>query len=202
MGLLRSCADAVLIGAGTLHGSPHTHWTAEHAYPPAADFYAQLRRRRNLAAQPMLAVVTGSGRIDLQHPGLTERSIIFTSEQGATLLRGRLPSSATVVTIGDGMSLDAAAAVRALQAAGNEIILCEGGPTLFGALVGASLIDELFLTVSPQLAGRAADKPRLALIENAALLPDRVTACRLLSARRAGSYLFLHYDFENKRKRA
>lgn len=127
--------------------------------------------------------------------------MIFTSEQGETLLRGRLPSSATVVTIGNRMSLDAAAAVRALQAAGYEMILCEGGPTLFGALVRANLIDELFLTVSPQLAGRAADKPSLALIENAALLPDRVTACRLLSARRAGSYLFLRYGFENKCKR-
>src|SRR5688572_9423373 len=28
MGLLRACADAVLVGAGTLRGSPRTRWTA------------------------------------------------------------------------------------------------------------------------------------------------------------------------------
>src|SRR5438093_697676 len=46
MGLLRACADALLVGAGTLQGSPRTLWTAEHAYPPAAALYAELRRLR------------------------------------------------------------------------------------------------------------------------------------------------------------
>ena len=32
-------------------------------------------------------------------------------------------------------------------------ILCEGGPSLFAALVGAGLVDELCLTLSPILAG-------------------------------------------------
>jgi riboflavin biosynthesis pyrimidine reductase len=32
-------------------------------------------------------------------------------------------------------------------------ILCEGGPHLFAALVGAGLVDELCLTLSPVLAG-------------------------------------------------
>ena len=87
MGLLRACADAILIGAGTLHGSPRTHWTAEHAYPPAAPLYAELRRRRGRPPQPTLAVLSGSGRIDPQHPGLGERSLVLTSEQGAAATR-------------------------------------------------------------------------------------------------------------------
>jgi 5-amino-6-(5-phosphoribosylamino)uracil reductase len=32
-------------------------------------------------------------------------------------------------------------------------LLCEGGPTVFGALVHERAADELFLTLSPKLAG-------------------------------------------------
>jgi RibD domain-containing protein len=61
MGLLRASADAVLVGAGTLMGSPRTLWTAEHAYPPAAELYAELRRRRGRPL-PSSAETGGSTR--------------------------------------------------------------------------------------------------------------------------------------------
>ena len=35
----------------------------------------------------------------------------------------------------------------------NFAILCEGGPNLFASLIGAGLVDELCLTLSPILAG-------------------------------------------------
>lgn len=194
MGLLRACADAVLIGAGTLHGSPRTHWTAEHAYPPAAPLYAELRRRRGRPPQPTLAVLSGSGRIDPQHPGFDERSLVLTSEQGAAQLGGRLPRSAAIVPIGDQQPLDPAVAVETLRAAGHELILCEGGPLLFGELVGAGLVDELFLTLSPVLAGHGGADGRLSLLEDAELLPGRTSAARLLTLRRADSHLFLRYQ--------
>jgi riboflavin biosynthesis pyrimidine reductase len=194
MGLLRACADAVLIGAGTLHGSPRTHWTAEHAYPPVAELYAELRRRRDRPPQPTLAVLSGSGRIDPQHPGLSERTLVLTSEQGAAQLGRRLPSSATIVPIGDDSPLDPLVAIETLRAGGHELILCEGGPTLFGALVKAGLVDELFLTLSPQLAGQPAGQRRLSLLEQAELLPGQNVAGRLLSLRQTGSHLFLRYE--------
>jgi len=37
MGLLRACADVVLIGAGTLRASPGHLWTPGHVCPAAAD---------------------------------------------------------------------------------------------------------------------------------------------------------------------
>ena len=45
MGLLRACADVVLIGAGTLRGSPRAVWTAEAAYPDAAAAFARVASR-------------------------------------------------------------------------------------------------------------------------------------------------------------
>lgn len=194
MGLLRACADAVLIGSGTLHASPHTHWTAENAYPPAAGLYADLRRERGSAPQPALAVVTGSGRIDTQHPGLGEPAIVFTSELGASALRGRLPDSARIVAIGNGPAIDPAALVRALREQGYPLILCEGGPRLFGELLASDLVDEAFLTVSPVFAGRTRDRSRFSLVENMKFLPEKFIPGNLLSVRRAGSHLFLRYE--------
>ncbi len=44
LGLLRACADVVLLGAGALHAHPETVWTGQHAYPAAADAFAELLR--------------------------------------------------------------------------------------------------------------------------------------------------------------
>ena len=191
MGLLRACADAVLIGAGTLHGSPRTRWTPDDAYPPAAPLYAELRRRLGRPPQPTLVVLSGSGRIDAEHPGLRERALVLTSEQGAAQLRNRLPGSAAIVPLAGEPPFGALLALEALHAGGHELILCEGGPSLFGEFVAARLVDELFLTLSPALAGRPPGQQRLSLLEQSALPGG--TAGRLRSLRRSGSHLFLRY---------
>ena len=36
---------------------------------------------------------------------------------------------------------------------GVGVLLCEGGPTLFGALLQEAVVDELFITLAPKLAG-------------------------------------------------
>ncbi len=61
-----------------------------------------------------------------------------------------------------------------------------------GQLLEARLLDELFLTLSPLVAGRDADR-RAGFVEGLELLPRVALAGRLLSLRRAGSHLFLRY---------
>ena len=51
MGLLRACADVVVIGSGTLLGSPGGLWTPEQAFPDAADGFAELRAPARPAAR-------------------------------------------------------------------------------------------------------------------------------------------------------
>jgi riboflavin biosynthesis pyrimidine reductase len=194
MGTLRASADAVLVGAGTMRASPRTQWTAEHAYPPAATMFDELRRRRRRPPRPTLAVLSGSGSVDPAHPALEEGALVLTSERGAARLRSCLPGAATILAIGAEAPIDLAAAVEALRQRGHELILSEGGPIAFGALVAAGVVDELFLTTSPLLAGRCPSSSRPALVENAEFLPTTTVACTLLTLRRAGSQLFLRYQ--------
>jgi riboflavin biosynthesis pyrimidine reductase len=63
---------------------------------------------------------------------------------------------------------------------------------MFGSLVASRLVDELFLTVSPVLAGRAAGA-RLGLVEGVELVPQTRVVGRLRSVRTHGSHLFLRY---------
>ena len=68
--------------------------------------------------------------------------------------------------------VEPAAIVDVLRERGLDVVVCEGGPNLLGGLIGAGLVDELFLTVAPQVAGRSPDAPRLALVEGLAFAID------------------------------
>jgi riboflavin biosynthesis pyrimidine reductase len=48
--------------------------------------------------------------------------------------------------------------LRSLHAEGVRALLCEGGPRLHASLEALGLVDELFLTIAPKLAGGAAPR--------------------------------------------
>jgi riboflavin biosynthesis pyrimidine reductase len=191
MGLLRAVADAVLIGAGVLRASPTGTWRAEKIYPPAADGYAELRRALELAPEPEIAVLTGSGSIDSSHPVLEGRAVVLTSDAGAERLRGDVPDTAAVVSLGPEVRIPGEKVVSALRERGHRRILCEAGPHTFGPLLDAGVVDELFLTSSPLLAGDAGPGSRFRLVEAADLVP--LLECCPLGLRRHGAHLFARY---------
>ena len=197
MGLLRACADCVLIGSGTLHGSPKALWTAEKAHPGEADAFAELRRRLGLGPEPMLAVMTASGALDPGHPALENGAVVLTTESGAERCHRLLPDSVEVVALPGETAVDPVAAVGALRARGCASILSEAGPHVFGSLLAAGLVDELFLTVSPLIAGRSDLGQRIGLVEATELLPEHRDPARLLSVRRDGAHLFLRYGLSS-----
>ena len=186
MALLRACSDVVLVGAGTLLASPQGTWRADRVHPPVAAELAELRRALGKPEHPAVAVVTTGASLDPAHPVLA-RALILTTERAAPQLR-----AAEVVPVSDGETVDLRAAVAALHERGHQLVLSEGGPNVFGSLLAAGLVDELFLTVSPLLAGRG-DSPRLGLVEGVELLPDAPVRGTLLSARTAADHLLLRY---------
>ena len=197
MALLRASADAILVGSGTLIGSPNARWQARDAYPAAAAQLDELRRGLGGSDQPELAVVTASGSIDPAHPAVRDGAHVLTTKRGAAKLAEQLPDASQLIVLPGEDGVDLHAAVEFLRSRGHNRILSEGGPTLFGSLASAELIDELFLTVSPLLAGRSANEAKLALVEDTDLLPSRRLASRLLSIRLHGSHLFLRYKLEH-----
>ena len=193
MGVLRALADVVLIGAGVLRESPRSTWRAEQIYPPASDGYAELRASLGLPPAPEIAILCGWGHVDPEHPVLLGRTLVLTSDRGASRLEGRLPDSTEVVSLGRPLRFTGTTIIDALRARGHRRILSEAGPHTFGTLLSAHVVDELFLTTSPLLAGDAGPDSRLHVVASADLLPP--VGARLTSLRRHGDHLFSRYAF-------
>lgn len=150
---LRIFADVVLVGAGTVR--------AENYGPVVlTDSYRRLRELRGQMTAPPIAVVTNSGVLPESSRliGATPRPIIVTTTRARTRAQDL---GADVIAVGD-ETVDLPEAIAALKDLGMKHILCEGGPTLLDALVGADLIDELCLTVAPKFAGLQEHTPRAA----------------------------------------
>ena len=192
MGLLRACADAVVVGAGTLRATPGHLWTPTHVFPDFAAEFAELRQTLGLSLEPRLVLLTATGDLDLTHPALVNGAIVLTTKAVATQIGRRLPPACEVIALGAGKTLDITHALGELPKMGFDVVLTEGGPSLMGELVKAKLVDEMFLTLSPVLGGRSKEH-RLGMVEGVELLPKIPVWSRLLSARRHEDFLFLRY---------
>jgi riboflavin biosynthesis pyrimidine reductase len=127
---LRTTCDAVVVGAGTLRAEDY----GSIRFGAAA---AAWRAAHGYAPAPPVVVVSrtgelGSGRV-LEGPVLLSAP---TGPEGVELL-----------------PTDLVELVAALHERGLTRLLCEGGPGLLTALLQADLVDDLYLTVSPQLVG-------------------------------------------------
>lgn len=189
MGLLRSMADAVVLGAGTLRADRGHLWTASYIDRERAELYRALGRDT-----PRLVVVTASGELDASERALQAGALVLTTDAGAARLRGHLPAASSVRAAGSGQ-LTSAAILAAIRAEGHRRVLTEGGPRLLARFAAEGALDELFLTLSPVLAGRRSGDGRLGLLEGVRLLPGEGRWGRLRSVRASGAHLFLRYAF-------
>jgi riboflavin biosynthesis pyrimidine reductase len=201
MGLLRALADVVLIGAGTLASSPEGTWLPDRVYPPGAEAFAELRDALGKSAKPEVAILTGHGSIAPTHPVLESGALVLTSDPGAERLQNALPAASTILALGAETTIDPRRAVDALHQRGHRLILSEAGPHVYGSLAGAHLVDELFLTISPLLAGDRGHLSRYGLAEAVELMPPAKHE-RLLGVRRHGDHLFLRYELTGSGARA
>jgi len=201
MGLLRAVADVVIVGAGTLSVDRHHVWTAENIFPGLADEYRRLRAALGKRGPPLHAIVSGSGRIDLGlrvfASGEVPTLIVTTAAGARRLRRQRAPDSVEIRAV---RSRTGAIRARSIlgevsRASAGKLILVEGGPRLLGDFYAEHLIDEQFLTLSPQIAGRDAGDQRLSLVMGKSFAPRSPLWGTLIDLRRGGSHLFLRYSF-------
>jgi riboflavin biosynthesis pyrimidine reductase len=193
MALLRACADAVVIGAGTMRATPGHIWTPAHVFPDLAADFAVLRKSLGLSFEPRLVLLTATGDLDFKHPALVKGAVILTTKAVANQIGSKLPPACEVIALGAGKTLEIKHAMGELTKMGFDVVLTEGGPTVMGELIRAGLLDEMFLTLSPVLAGRNKEQ-RFGMVEGVELMPKAPVWNRLLSARRQDDYLFLRYS--------
>ncbi|MBV9227741.1 MAG: dihydrofolate reductase family protein [Chloroflexi bacterium] len=207
MGLLRALADVVIIGTSSLHHDANHLHIPSFIFPPFAAEYETLRTQAGKREPlPMTVVVTASGQINLNDatfhvPEL--RTLIATTTRGyAHLAQQPLPPGAVIKVIepvGDdtanGVSPRGLLALLAREY-GVRTALYEGGPTLLASFLTEHLVDELFLTLAPQLAGRSAASYRLGLVEGHAFMPEDAPWATLLSVKLAENHLLLRYKIK------
>jgi riboflavin biosynthesis pyrimidine reductase len=203
MGLLRAVSDGVLVGAGTVRSDSRGRWVAASVHPGSAADTAALRADLGLAPNPTTIVVSGSGDLDPGHPGLSDAQIpavLVTSSRGlARLSTKSFGAHVELVAAGDDR-VEPRQLIDVLRARGFQLVLCEGGPHLIGDLTGAQLLDELFLTTAPQLAGHERGDSRLSLVEGRAFSVDEAPWADLVDLRVAGNHLFSRYRFGGKKQ--
>lgn len=202
MGLLRAVSDAVVVGAGTLRGSPDHLWTPGFIFPSLANEYQSLRKNLGKSECPLNVIVTARGEIDPNLPVLQNGKapvlIVTTSVGARRLAEMKLPPA---VQIGISQSKDSLSATEILSIVAQssnakmDLILTEGGPRIMGRFYAEDLLDEQFLTLAPQVAGRDDASKRPGLVAGKCLAPELATWGNLVSVKRSASHLFLRYAF-------
>ena len=147
-------------------------------------------------------IVSGSGAVDLQKAVFRTRgvrTIIVTSPNGRELLARNgveaLPSvEVRAIEAPDGKIAPASILKLLRDEFAVRLLLHEGGPTLFGDFVAHGCVDELFLTVAPQFAGRDVKRQRPGVISGAEFLPETAPWLKIVSVKQSADHLYLRYD--------
>jgi riboflavin biosynthesis pyrimidine reductase len=200
---LRASADGIIVGARTIHDlSPESLWIPEYTYPDAKLLYTEYRLNvLHQSDYPLLVIVSGSGRLELERAVFRTprvRTVVITTSAGKDELLRRGATTLSSVEVcalnSSGGSIPPLSILRLLNMQfGIRILLHEGGPTLFGQFLAAKLVDELFLTLSPQIAGRKGDAIRPALVQGVQFVPDCAPWFQLLSVKQKAEHLYLRY---------
>lgn len=167
----REMADTLFVGATTL--------TVERYGSLLPQAMQDARVARNQLAIPPVATISRAGGLDIaqirraeQPPQLT----VYSQAQAPTDVDAEWVRQPTVTP---------ESVVTDLRARGNRLIVCEGGPTLFGLLFGAGVISDFSLTLAPLLVGDPG--PRVVEISGA------VTPLTLKEADPFEGSVFVHY---------
>ena len=190
----RAEADAVLAGHSTLK--------RDNVRLGVPANLREQRLRRGQTASPLRVIVSNEGRID-------PRLKIFQSDPAtagpiAIFSTARMPKKVQTLLfekaalhLTESKKVDLRAMLRTLRREyGVRRVACEGGPTLFRALLEHGLIDQLNLTIAPFLFG-GANAPTLTGLSKE-FLPESVQ-CRLIDMRVVGDECFLTYRIKSPR---
>ncbi len=214
MDLLRAHADGLLMGMNTLREEQRQRGPDSRGivFRVADPSLQELRRKLKKARERNIFVTSAAG-LDLSRHKVFDGDLVdaavLTSPDGAERLRaqGAHPNVA-VIGAGEKDRFDLARGISKLrEELGVQHLLCEGGPTLYGSLARAGLVDEKFMTVSPVEVGQMVPPEQERLPSEQAipvllrptvfggmgLTREHMTHWRWLSCRKSGELQFNRY---------
>ena len=214
MDLLRAHADGILMGMNTLREEqrrrgPDSRGIVFQVVDPTL---RELRRKLGKGRDRNI-FVTSAADLDLSRHKVFDGDMvdtaILTSPAGAERLQAQGGHAhVAIISAGDLEQFDLPRAICKLrEELGVKHLLCEGGPTLYGSLARADLVDEKFLTVSPVETGQLVppEQERLPAEEGIPMLLrptvfggpglayKQMTRWTWLSCRKAGEHQFNRY---------
>jgi riboflavin biosynthesis pyrimidine reductase len=195
-GLLRACADAVLVSGDVGIGRLDMHLSAADAYPPGASSYAQLRRLRGCPPRPRPVVLYTGDAPGRDPPEFTDDTLVLATERRGRSLRRWLSAETALIELA-ASSVEPIQVVDVLRDRGYQLILCEGCPTFVGSFLETGVVDELFLTHAPPGAGGSGSTVWPDLGHSLPL--DEAVPARLLSLRRGSTHFFARYELDGHR---
>jgi riboflavin-specific deaminase-like protein len=191
----RAMADAVLVGHSTLKQDN------VRLGLPQADL-REARVKRGQTSYPIRVIVSNEGKIDNRlniFQSEISPVVIFSTRQMPAKYQQALREKATL-HLTRAQHVDLHGMLRTLRDKYKiRTIACEGGPTLFRALLERGLIDQLNLTIAPYLFG-GTKAPTLTGLSRE-FLPASVH-CSLIDMRVVGEECFLTYRIKHRRRRS
>jgi 2,5-diamino-6-(ribosylamino)-4(3H)-pyrimidinone 5'-phosphate reductase len=189
----RALADAVLLG--------HTSLERDNVRLGLPAELQEMRIKSGQTRSPLRVIVSNKGKIDNRlkiFQSDLSPIIIFSTKRMPRKNRKALQRKATL-HLTDARHVDLAVMLETLR---NQYkvrtLACEGGPTLFRALLEEDLIDQLNLTIAPYMFG-GATAPTLTGLSKS-FLPASVH-CSLSDMRTIGDECFLTYRIKHQRSR-
>jgi riboflavin-specific deaminase-like protein len=191
----RALGDAVLIGHSTLKRD-----NVRLGLPDPK--MREARVARGQTPYPLRVIVSNEGRIDASlkifqaDPAKAGPIVIFSTTRMSARYQKALRTKATL-HLSDARSVDLAWMLQQLRRDyGVRTVACEGGATLFRALLEQDLVDQLNLTIAPYLFG-GVNAPTLTGLSTE-FLPHSVR-CSLTEMRTIGEECFLTYRIRHRR---
>jgi riboflavin-specific deaminase-like protein len=158
---LRLHVDAVLVGAGTVRIERYGRLVRDPAH-------RQRRVACGLAPDPLAVVASRRLTLTPNLPLLADphsRVVVLTASAAEL---DECAAQVSYLRPAPGEDLDLATMLARLRTEhGVRSVLCEGGPSLNTSLLPAGLVDELFLSITPALAGSAGSR---SIVERAPLV--------------------------------
>jgi len=172
---IRDQADGILFGAETFRTWPKVH-AARNKHQHAQHF-----------------ILSRSLRLDLSAPLFQEKSVLVTLFSPNSLPEGLvLPGNTSLIQVNEspGMILTI---VNHIKQVGMKNLLVEGGGRVLNQFLSAGVLDELYLTLSPQI---IADANAPGLTGNTPL--DHLPTLQMLSKEQHKDEVFLHVALKHK----